>query len=64
MMDENKKGLYPEEQMQIEKVAIDAFLFASEFGNDGINHLIRELNGLKERLEYYECSCETDKPGN
>ena len=51
---EDEKGLYPEEQMQIEKVAIEAFLFASEFGENGVNHLINELKGLKERLEDYE----------
>jgi hypothetical protein len=51
---EEQRGLYPEEQMQIEKVAIKAFLFASDFGEDGVNHLINELKGLKERLEDYE----------
>ena len=54
MMEEQEKGLYPEEQMHIEKVALEAFLFAAEFGEDGINHLINELNGLKERMDDYE----------
>ena len=46
--------LYPEEQMRIEQQALEAFLFAADYGSAGINHLIDELNGLKERLEDYE----------
>jgi hypothetical protein len=55
-----EKELYPEEQMQIEKVAIEAFLFASDYGRYGIDHLIRELNGLKERLDDYERDIDSD----
>jgi hypothetical protein len=49
-----EKQLYPEEQMLIEQQAIEVFLFAAEYGNAGIEHLISEINGLKERLEDYE----------
>lgn len=47
-------ALYPEEQMMIEQQALEAFLFAAEYGEGGIDHLINELNRLKERLEDYE----------
>jgi hypothetical protein len=48
MMDDK---LLPEEQMLIEQQAIEAFLFAAEYGNAGIKHLISELEALKERFE-------------
>jgi hypothetical protein len=50
--------LLPEEQMLIERQAIDAFLFAAEYGDAGIEHLIRELEELKERLDDYERNSE------
>jgi hypothetical protein len=49
-----EEQLYPEEQMLIEQQAIEAFLFAAEYGNTGIEHLMNELNILKERIEDYE----------
>jgi hypothetical protein len=49
-----EEKLYPEEQMQIEKAALDAFLFAADFGRVGIAHLINELQSLKERLVEYD----------
>lgn len=48
MMEEQ---LYQEEQMQIEIEARNAFLFAAEYGNQGIDHLMQVLNELKERLK-------------
>lgn len=49
-----REELYPEEQMRIEQQALEAFLFVADYGIVGIEHLINELNGLKERLEDYE----------
>jgi hypothetical protein len=49
-----EEQLYPEEQMQIEVEAINVFLFAAEYGNQGIDHLMQVLNDLKERLGDYE----------
>lgn len=46
-----EEQLYTEEQMQIEVEARRTFLFAAEFGNQGIDHLMQVLNELKERLE-------------
>jgi len=46
-----EEQLYTEEQMQIEIQARNAFLFAAEYGNQGIDHLMQVLNDLKERLE-------------
>lgn len=43
--------LYPEEQMHIERKALDVFLFAADFGDGGIDHLMKSLEQLKERLE-------------
>lgn len=48
MMEEQ---LYQEEQMQIEIEARNVFLFAAEYGNQGIDHLMQVLNELKERLK-------------
>lgn len=45
-----EEQLYPEEQMQIEIEARNAFLFAAEYGNQGIEHLFSVLGTLKERL--------------
>ena len=45
-----EQGLYPEEQMMIEQAALEAFLFAAEYENQGIDHLISVLNNLKERM--------------
>lgn len=53
-MTERNDPLYPEEQMLIEQQAIEAFLFAAEYGEAGIDHLLGEIQGLKERLEDYE----------
>ncbi len=49
-----KDIIYPEEQMQIEKQALDAFLFAADFGKGGITHLVKTLTSLTERLTDYE----------
>lgn len=46
-----EEQLYPEEQMQIEVEARNAFLFAAEYGNQGIDHFMQVLNELKERLK-------------
>lgn len=46
-----EEQLYPEEQMQIEIQARNAFLFAAEYGNQGIEHLFSVLETLKERLK-------------
>lgn len=46
-----EEQLYQEEQMQIEVQARTVFLFAAEFGNQGIEHLMNVLNELKERLK-------------
>lgn len=51
MMEEQ---LYPEEQMHIEVKAREVFLFAADFGNQGIEHMMNVLNELKERLDNYE----------
>jgi hypothetical protein len=57
-----EEQLYPEEQMQIEVEARNVFLFAAEYGSQGIDHLMQVLNDLKERLEDYEHHSEPDKP--
>ncbi len=46
--------LCPEEEMMIEQQALEAFLFAAEYGGAGIDHLLSEIEGLKKRLEDYE----------
>lgn len=56
-----KDKLLPEEQMIIERQAIETFLFAAEYGNAGIEHLINELKRLKERLDDYEREREFDE---
>lgn len=45
--------LYPEVEMMIEQEAYKAFLSAAEYGNDGVEHLIKTINQLKERMDSY-----------
>lgn len=45
-----EEQLYPEEQMQIEVEARNVFLFAAEYGEQGVEHLFFVLAELKERL--------------
>lgn len=49
-----EEELYPEDQIRIEKTAIEAFLFAVEYGSEGVEHLLNKLNDLKEKFENYE----------
>ncbi|MDR2910734.1 MAG: hypothetical protein LBV47_05150 [Bacteroidales bacterium] len=49
-----EEQLLPEEQMRIEQQAIEAFLFAAEYGDAGINHLINAIKVLKKRLNDFE----------
>ena len=43
--------LYTEEQIQIEIQARTIFLFAAEYGKQGVDHLITEMNILKDRFD-------------
>lgn len=45
--------LYPEVEMMIEQKAYESFLFAAEYGSDGVNHLIKVIENLKKRMEDY-----------
>ncbi|MDR1755582.1 MAG: hypothetical protein LBR65_01290 [Culturomica sp.] len=54
-----EEQLLPEEQMQIEVEARNAFLFAAEYGNPGIDHLMAVIADLKVRMN--EAEIETGK---
>ena len=45
--------MYPEIEMMIEQKAYESFLFAAEYGSDGVNHLIKVIENLKKRMEDY-----------
>lgn len=45
--------MYPEAEMMIEQKAYESFLFAAEYGSDGVNHLIKVIENLKKRMEDY-----------
>lgn len=45
--------MYPEVEMMIEQKAYESFLFAAEYGSDGVNHLIKVIENLKKRMEDY-----------
>jgi hypothetical protein len=45
-----EEQLLPEEQMQIEVEARNAFLFAADYDIEGVNHLMTVLAELKQRL--------------
>lgn len=45
--------LYPEVEMMIEQKAYESFLFAAEYGSDGVKHLIDVIENLKKRMEDY-----------
>ena len=49
----DEDALYPEVEMMIEQEAYKAFLSAAEYGNDGVEHLIKTINQLKERMDSY-----------
>ncbi len=49
----DEDGLYPEVEMMIEQEAYKAFLSAAEYGNEGVEHLLRTIEQLKERMEDY-----------
>lgn len=46
-------AMYPEVEMMIEQKAYESFLFAAEYGSDGVNHLIEVIENLKKRMEDY-----------
>lgn len=39
--------------MMIEQKAYESFLFAAEYGSDGVKHLIDVIENLKKRMEDY-----------
>lgn len=45
--------MYPEAEMMIEQKAYESFLYAAEYGSDGVNHLIKVIENLKKRMEDY-----------
>lgn len=49
-----EEQLYPEEQMQIEIEARNVFLFAAEYGEQGVEHLFSVLADLKKRMNENE----------
>ena len=51
--DSGDDGLYPEVEMAIEQEAYRAFLSAAEYGSEGVAHLLRTIEQLKERMDGY-----------
>ena len=49
----DEDGLYPEVEMMIEQEAYRAFLEAAEYGAEGVEHLLKTIEQLRERMEYY-----------
>ena len=49
----DEEGLYPEVEMMIEQEAYRAFLEAAEYGAKGVEHLLRTIEQLRKRMEYY-----------
>lgn len=49
----DEEGLYPEVEMMIEQEAYRAFLEAAEYGSEGVEHLLRTIEQLQERMEFY-----------
>ena len=39
--------------MMIEQEAYRAFLEAAEYGAEGVEHLLKTIEQLRERMEYY-----------
>lgn len=50
----HREELYPEEQMMIEKKAIDVFLDVAEYGNDGIDYFRESFEKLVTRQTDYD----------
>lgn len=48
--------LLPEEEMQIEIEARKAYLFASEYGSNGVDHFLKTLSGLIDRMNAFNSS--------